>query len=63
VLTQREREVYELLACGLSNREIGAKLFISDATVKVHVRHILEKLDAKTRTQAALMATRAPRDY
>ena len=39
-----EREVYELLVCGRSNREIARRLFISESTAKVHVRHILEKL-------------------
>jgi len=53
-LSPREDEVYRLMAQGLSNREIAATLFISQSTVKVHVRHILEKLDVKSRTQAAL---------
>jgi LuxR family transcriptional regulator, maltose regulon positive regulatory protein len=51
-LSPREHEVYELLAQGLSNREIANVLFISEATAKVHVRHILEKLGAKSRTEA-----------
>jgi DNA-binding NarL/FixJ family response regulator len=51
-LSPRELEVYELLAQGLSNREIAKVLFISEATAKVHVRHILEKLGAKSRTEA-----------
>ncbi len=51
-LTEREREVYALLAKGQSNREIGATLYISEATVKVHVRHILEKLGVRSRTAA-----------
>jgi ATP/maltotriose-dependent transcriptional regulator MalT len=51
-LSSRENEVYELLAQGLSNREIAKVLFISEATAKVHVRHILEKLGARSRTEA-----------
>lgn len=57
-LTKREEEVLELLALGLSNAEIGQRLFIAQSTVKVHVRHILEKLGAKNRVQAALFAKR-----
>jgi DNA-binding CsgD family transcriptional regulator len=53
-LSPREGEVYELLRQGLSNKAIARALFISEATVKVHVRRILEKLGVKTRTQAAL---------
>jgi DNA-binding NarL/FixJ family response regulator len=53
-LSAREREVLELIAEGLSNKQIADKLFISLSTVKVHVRHVLEKLEAKTRTEAAL---------
>jgi LuxR family transcriptional regulator, maltose regulon positive regulatory protein len=55
-LTKREREVYELLVEGLSNREISQALFISEATAKVHVRHILAKVGARNRTEAALRA-------
>ena len=54
-LTRREREVLALLADGLTNDEIARRLFISVTTVKVHVRHILEKLGVRTRTQAALL--------
>ena len=53
-LTQREQEVLDLLRSGLKNREIARALFISEATAKVHVRHILTKLGAKTRTAAAV---------
>jgi LuxR family transcriptional regulator, maltose regulon positive regulatory protein len=52
-LTKREREVYDLLLQGLSNREIAKTLFISEATAKLHVRHILAKLGARSRTEAA----------
>jgi DNA-binding NarL/FixJ family response regulator len=60
-LSKREAEVYELLAAGRTNRAIAEALFISEVTVKVHVRHILQKLGAKTRTEAvALGATTRP---
>jgi DNA-binding CsgD family transcriptional regulator len=52
-LSPREREVYALLAQGLSNRAIAERLYISVSTAKVHVRHILEKLEASSRTEAA----------
>jgi LuxR family maltose regulon positive regulatory protein len=55
-LTARESEVHELLAQGLTNREIGRRLFISEATVKVHVGNILEKLGVRSRTEAAIRA-------
>ena len=51
-LSPREAEVYELVAQGLSNKEIARSLFISEATAKVHVSHILEKFGAKSRTEA-----------
>jgi LuxR family maltose regulon positive regulatory protein len=54
VLSPREREVLELLAEGLTNKEIARTLFISEATAKIHVRHILQKLRVRTRTEAAL---------
>ena len=53
-LSPREGEVYELLRQGLSNKAIAHALFISEATVKVHVRRILEKLGVSSRTQAAV---------
>ena len=58
-LTARERQVLDLIAEGLSNREIGQRLFISTKTASVHVSAILRKLGATTRTQAAVMAERA----
>jgi DNA-binding NarL/FixJ family response regulator len=57
-LTQRERDVLRLLADGLSNEEIGKRLFISAETVRTHVRKAMEKLDADTRTQAVARALR-----
>jgi len=58
VLTAREREILQLLADGLSNADVAAQLFISQETVKSHVRHILTKLEADTRTQAVAIALR-----
>jgi ATP/maltotriose-dependent transcriptional regulator MalT len=52
VLSPREREVLGLIAGGLRNREISEALFIAHSTTKVHVRHILEKLGARTRAEA-----------
>ena len=52
-LTTREHEVLEAIAEGLTNREIGAKLFISERTVGVHVGHIFDKLQVRTRVQAS----------
>jgi two-component system NarL family response regulator len=57
-LSEREREVLALLGEGLRNREIAARLFISDATAKTHVRHILEKLRFRNRAEAAAFAAR-----
>lgn len=52
ILSPRENEVLELLARGFRNREIAKALVISDSTTKVHVRHILEKMGVRTRTEA-----------
>jgi DNA-binding NarL/FixJ family response regulator len=60
-LSNREHEVYELLAQGRSNREIARTLFISESTTKVHVRHIFEKLKVHTRAQAAAVNVRDDR--
>jgi len=57
-LTDREREVLGLLAEGLRNREIADRLLIGEATVKTHVRHVLEKLRFRNRAEAAAFATR-----
>ncbi len=57
-LTQRETQVLRHLALGLSNKEIGRSLSISIETVKEHVQHLLRKIDATDRTQAAVWAVR-----
>lgn len=57
-LTGREVEVLRKVAEGNRNKDIGGMLFISEETVKVHVKHIMEKLGAKDRTQAIAIAVR-----
>jgi DNA-binding NarL/FixJ family response regulator len=57
-LSPREREVLALLADGLRNREIAQALVVSETTVKTHVRHILEKLRMRNRSEAAVFAAR-----
>jgi len=57
-LTEREIEVLRRMAEGDRNREIGEHLVISEETVKVHIRHIMDKLGAKDRTQAVAIAIR-----
>jgi len=57
-LTTREVEVLRQIAEGNRNRDIGEKLFITEETVKVHVKHIMEKLGASDRTQAVAIAIR-----
>jgi DNA-binding NarL/FixJ family response regulator len=57
-LSAREIEVLQRIAAGKSNKEIGAELFISEGTVKTHVKSIFSKLDVVSRTEAVAMATR-----
>jgi DNA-binding NarL/FixJ family response regulator len=57
-LTRRERQVLELMGRGLGNRAIAAELFISENTVRNHVRRVHEKLDVRTRTEAVVRAAR-----
>ncbi len=57
-LTDRELEVLRLVAKGLSNKEIAAELVIAENTVKNHVRNILEKLQVRSRMEAAMYAVR-----
>ena len=58
MLTKRERDILKLLADGMSNADVASRLFISQETVKSHVRHILAKLEADTRTHAVAIALR-----
>ncbi|MEB3216695.1 MAG: response regulator transcription factor [Nostocales cyanobacterium 94392] len=55
-LTKREREILTLVVAGKSNQEIGENLFITSGTVRVHIHAILQKLEVRDRTQAAIIA-------
>ncbi len=57
-LTDREREILGLIGTGLSNREIGERLFLSEKTIKHYVTNILQKLQVRSRVEAALFAAR-----
>jgi DNA-binding NarL/FixJ family response regulator len=59
-VTQREREIVDLIDQGLSNKQIAARLCIEVATVKNHIHNVLEKLGARTRAEAAAKMRRAP---
>jgi DNA-binding NarL/FixJ family response regulator len=58
-LTERELEVLHLVALGLSNGEIADRIFVSEGTVKTHVRRVFSKLDVRDRTQAVIFAFNA----
>jgi DNA-binding CsgD family transcriptional regulator len=58
-ITPRELEILELIANGLSNREIAAKIFVSENTVKTHSSRLFDKLGAKRRTQAVQLGKQA----
>jgi DNA-binding NarL/FixJ family response regulator len=57
-LTDREREILALIGTGLTNREIGERIFLSEKTVKHYVTNILQKLQVRSRVEAALVASR-----
>jgi DNA-binding NarL/FixJ family response regulator len=57
-LTEREREILECLAQGLTNKEIGERLFLAEKTVKHYMTNILQKLQVRNRVEAALLAQR-----
>jgi len=57
-LTDREREILQMLAAGKANKQIAAELVISERTARTHVSNILRKLNLSSRTQAALWAVR-----
>jgi DNA-binding NarL/FixJ family response regulator len=58
-LTAREREIWLLIARGMSNQEIAQQLIIGEATVKTHVARVLSKLGARDRIQAVVLAYQA----
>jgi two-component system nitrate/nitrite response regulator NarL len=62
LLSPRELEVLGLMARGMRNKEIAAALFVAESTIKVHVRHILEKLGVQSRSAAVARFERTARD-
>ena len=60
VLTERERQIMHLVSEGLSNKEIGRRLKVSDGTIKVHLHHVFQKLDISNRTSLAALAITQP---
>lgn len=58
-ITRRELEILELIAAGLSNKEIASRVYVSENTVKTHAASVFEKLNAKRRTQAVQLAKEA----
>jgi two-component system, NarL family, response regulator DevR len=54
--TEREREVVALVSCGLTNAEIGRRIFVSESTAKFHVRNVMRKLDVHSRAEVAYAA-------
>lgn len=61
-LSEQERTVFDLIGEGLTNREIGERMFLAEKTVKNYVSRILAKLNIQRRTQAAVLATQLKRD-
>jgi two-component system, NarL family, nitrate/nitrite response regulator NarL len=61
-LTERERNILALIGTGLTNREIGEKIFLSEKTIKHYVTNILQKLQVRSRVEAALVANRGNRN-
>jgi DNA-binding NarL/FixJ family response regulator len=62
VLTDQERRIVELIGEGLTNREIGQRMFLAEKTVKNYVSSVLSKLGLVRRTQAAVLVTELRRD-
>jgi len=58
-LTRRETDVLRLLTRGLSNKQIGRELDLAEVTIKLHLRNIFRKIGAATRSEAAVLATKA----
>jgi two-component system response regulator DevR len=62
VLTDRERQILELIGGGLTNRQIGERIFLAEKTIKNYVSSLLAKLGLERRTQAAVFATKNPQE-